>query len=97
MSTPALRVEVVYAGPAGAVRRELLLNAGCTVRDAVRASGLLESWPEIDLARNRVGIFGSLAPPDAPLRDGDRVEIYRPLIADPQEARRRRAGRARRE
>ncbi len=96
MSAPALRVEVVYAGRAGVVRRELRLNPGCTVGDAVRASGMLESCPEIDLARNRVGIFGRLTRPDAPLRDGDRVEIYRPLIADPKEARRRRAVKAKR-
>jgi len=96
MSAPALRVEVIYAGPAGVVRRELRLSAGCTVGDAVRESGMLESCREIDLARNRVGIFGRLAPPDAPLRDGDRVEIYRPLIADPKEARRSRAVKAKR-
>jgi len=96
VSAPALRIEVVYAGPAGAVRRELRLDAGCTAGDAVRASGVLEACPEIDLARNRVGIFGRLAPLDAPLRDGDRVEIYRALMADPKEARRRRAVKAKR-
>lgn len=96
MSTPALRIEVVYAGPAGVVRRELRLNPGCTLGDALRASGVLESCPEIDLARNRVGIFGRLAAPDAPLRDGDRVEVYRPLIADPKDARRIRARSAKR-
>jgi len=96
VSAPALRIEVIYAGPAGVLRRELRLNPGCTVGDALRASGMLESCPEIDLARNRVGIFGRLAAPDAPLRDGDRVEIYRPLIADPKEARRSRAERAKR-
>jgi len=96
VSAPALRIEVIYAGPAGVIRRELRLNPGCTAGDALRASGVLESCPEIDLARNRVGIFGRLATPDAPLRDGDRVEIYRPLIADPKDARRSRAKRAKR-
>ena len=85
------RVEVVYATPSRQARYPLRIAPGATVDDAIRASGVLEAFPEIDLARNRVGVFGRLVRPDQALRDGDRVEIYRPLTADPKEARRKRA------
>ncbi len=91
-----MRIEVIYAKPAGAIRRELRLDAHCTAGDAVQASGILDACPEIDPGRNRIGVFGRLARADTPLRDGDRVEIYRPLSAEPKEARRRRAAKARR-
>jgi hypothetical protein len=68
------------------------LPAGSRVRDAIVASGVLGEFDGIDLARNRVGIYGELVDLDRPLADGERVEIYRALIADPKEARRRRAG-----
>lgn len=84
-------VEVIYALPAEQVLVTRTLPAGATLRDAVVASGLLEKYPEIDLARNKVGIWSKLAKPDTPLRDRDRVEIYRPLIADPKEVRKQRA------
>ena len=61
------------------------------VYDAVRASGLLQRHPEIDLGRHRIGIYGRVVAKQAPLADGDRVEVYRPLLVDPKEARRRRA------
>jgi hypothetical protein len=61
------------------------------VREAIERSGLLAEFPEIDLANNKLGIWNKLAKPDALLRDKDRVEIYRPLIADPKEVRRQRA------
>ena len=64
---------------------------GLTVGDAIARSGILERFPEIDLAVNKVGVFGKLAKLDQVLEAGDRVEIYRPLIADPKEARKRRA------
>lgn len=86
-----LSVEVAYALP---LRQELLrvqLPAGSTLQQAIEASGLLRKHPEIDLRKNKVGVFGKLVRLDAPLRDGDRVEIYRPLIADPKETRRKRA------
>ncbi len=67
------------------------LPAGSTVQQAIDASGLRQKYPEIDLAKNKVGVFGKLTRPDAPLRDRDRVEIYRPLIADPKEVRKKRA------
>ncbi|NJN39715.1 MAG: RnfH family protein [Gammaproteobacteria bacterium] len=91
MSTEPLRVEVVYASSARQARYELRLEQGATVADAIRLSGVCLAFPEIDLARNRIGIHGALSSATRPLRDGDRVEIYRPLGADPKEARRRRA------
>jgi uncharacterized protein len=86
-----MRIEVVYATPAGQDVVEVELAEGATVQDAVIASGLLARFPEIDLATVAVGIFGERATLDDPLEQDDRVEIYRPLLADPKEARRRRA------
>jgi uncharacterized protein len=60
-----------------------------TVRDAIERSGLLNQFPEIDLASNKVGIFGKIVPLDARLSDGNRVEIYRPITADPETVERR--------
>jgi putative ubiquitin-RnfH superfamily antitoxin RatB of RatAB toxin-antitoxin module len=62
-----------------------------TAKQAIEASGILEHFPEIDLNTNKIGIFGKVAKLDATLTEGDRVEIYRPLIADPKEARKKRA------
>lgn len=87
----ALAVEVVYALPGRAVLARVEVPAGATLREAIGRSGLLEQFPEIDLARNRVGVFGRLRALDQPVAPGDRVEIYRPLAADPKERRRRRA------
>jgi uncharacterized protein len=80
-----LQIEIVYAMPQHERSVRLSMPPGATVRDALEKSGLLP------LARGRVGIFGKVVEEDAPLTDGDRVEIYRPLAADPKEARRRRA------
>jgi len=91
MSVDQLRVEVVYGTPERQMRYELRVEQGTTVADAIRISGVCEAFPEIDLVRIRVGIHGNLTRPAQPLRDGDRVEIYRPLRVDPSEARRRRA------
>ena len=93
----ALRVEVVYALPAREDAVLVELPAGAKVLDAVRASGIVERHPEIDLKTYRLGIYGKVVAAAAPLAAGDRVEIYRPLAMDPKEARRRRAlGKARR-
>ena len=86
-----LRVEVVYAQPREQSAVLVELPAGATVRRAIEASGLLERHPEIDLARQAIGIWGRSTALDAVLADGDRVEIYRPLVADPKSARRSRA------
>ena len=84
-----LRVSVAYSPRAGEVDLvELSLASGATVFDALRASGLLERHPAIQLSDQKVGVWGKLAAIDSPLRDGDRVELYRPLQVDPKEARR---------
>jgi putative ubiquitin-RnfH superfamily antitoxin RatB of RatAB toxin-antitoxin module len=87
----AWRVEVVYATPSRQEVIEIAARPGATIEQVIHESGLLERFPEIDLARNRVGIFGEIACLRDPVRDGDRVEIYRLLLVDPKEARRRRA------
>jgi hypothetical protein len=87
------RVEVAYATPLHQEVIELTVRSGASVEQVIRESGLLERFPEIDLARSRVGIFGEIANLQDPVRDGDRVEIYRTLLADPKETRRRRAER----
>ena len=86
-----IRVEVAYARADTQIIIPLEVDPEATVEDAIRHSGMLESFPEIDLAVNKVGIFGKLARPGSGLRPGDRVEIYRQLIADPKEVRRKRA------
>jgi putative ubiquitin-RnfH superfamily antitoxin RatB of RatAB toxin-antitoxin module len=91
MSGAEISVEVVYALPHQQPLLQVRLAEGATVEDAIRASGLLEAFPEIDLAKNKVGIFSKLVKLDEKVRDRDRVEIYRPLIADPKEVRRKRA------
>lgn len=86
-----LTVEVVYALPAVQRLKQIAVPPGTTVQQAIERSGILRDFPEIDLTKNKVGVFGKLTRLDAPLKDRDRVEIYRPLIADPKEMRRRRA------
>jgi len=63
-----------------------------SVEQAILRSGILKRFPEIDLATQKVGIFGKLVKLDAPVKEGDRIEIYRPIIADPKTVRRRRIG-----
>ena len=87
----SIRVEVVYPLPQKQEIFFVNLPAGATVRQAIEASGVLQKYPEIDLSKNKFGVFAKLAKPDALLRDRDRVEIYRPLIADPKEVRKQRA------
>ena len=84
-------VEVAYATPSRQELIEVTTRPGATIAQVIRASGILESFPEIDLSRQRVGIFGEIASLQDPVHDGDRVEIYRPLVADPKETRKRRA------
>ena len=86
-----IRVEVVYALPDKQEILVLRLPAGSTVREAIDRSGILQKYPEIDPEKNKLGIFAKLTKPEAVLRDRDRVEIYRPLIADPKEVRKQRA------
>ena len=86
----AIHIEVVYALPQETERVALKLPPGSTLRQALEASGLL-SKHKLDAATGKFGIFGKLSGPDTVLRERDRVEIYRPLIADPKEVRRARA------
>lgn len=91
-----ITIEVAYAAARGQTVLQLEVKNGTTIGEAIKQSGILQQFPEIDLALNKVGIFGKLARTDTLLRDRERVEIYRALIADPKEARRRRAQAARR-
>jgi len=91
MNAATINVEVIYALPHQQPLLRVRLAEGATVEDAIRQSGVLDAFPEIDLAKNKVGIFSKLVKLDETLRDRDRVEIYRPLIADPKEVRRKRA------
>jgi putative ubiquitin-RnfH superfamily antitoxin RatB of RatAB toxin-antitoxin module len=91
MTNEMLEIEVAYVKPGDQILRALQGKPGITVEQAIKDSGITEDCPEIDLGKNKVGIFGKAAKLDAELRPGDRVEIYRPLIADPKEARKKRA------
>lgn len=91
MNAAFFSVEVTYALPDEQTLLQVQVPEGATVESAIRASGVLETFPEIDLAKNKVGIFSKLVKLDEAVRDKDRVEIYRPLIADPKEVRRKRA------
>lgn len=86
-----INVEVVYALSGEQTLLKLDVPVGTTAEQAVQASGVLAKHPEIDMAASKLGIYGKLVKADVVLRDRDRVEIYRPLIADPKEVRRKRA------
>ncbi|WP_254926110.1 RnfH family protein [Bordetella genomosp. 11] len=86
-----LTVWVYYAHPRQAWSRRLQLPAGATVGDAVAACGFAQAFPDIDPWATGVGVFGRIVPASRPLVDGDRVEIYRALVFDPMDSRRRRA------
>lgn len=92
-SETEISVEVVYALPDRQRLLSLRVPSGCTAREAVDRSGIREEFPEIDPDRQPLGVFGRRCPPDRELREGDRVEIYRPLKADPKEVRRELAAR----
>ena len=89
----SLPVEVAYARPDQQKIITLQVAPGCTIQAAIEQSGILNQYPEIRLDQNKVGIFGKLSQLHAQLRAGDRVEIYRPLLADPKAARKKRATR----
>lgn len=91
MTEQTIDVEVAYARAKAQALVPVKGEAGMTLQDAIECSGILERFPEIDLGVNKVGIFGKLAKLDQPLQNGDRVEIYPPLIADPKQARKQRA------
>lgn len=87
-----MHVGVAYADKFKQTWLKLDVPDGSSVRDAIERSGLLGQFPEIDLEVNKVGIFGKITKLDATLVDGNRVEIYRPIIADPETVERRDRG-----
>jgi len=97
MTHSRLSVDVCYALPDAQTLITVDLPAGATVREAILASGIVARHPDIDLAKQKVGVYGKIRPLDAALADHDRVEIYRPLIVDPKTARQRRVEKSRRE
>ena len=91
MTSQHIMVEVAYALPNQQLIIPISIPPEANVEAAIRASGILEKFPEIDLNTNQIGIFSKLSKLDSPLRNLDRIEIYRSLIADPKEARKQRA------
>ena len=91
-----IRIEVAYALPERAVVKSVQLHAAATIEDALRAAAADPDFAGIDWGTTAAGIFGKVAPPAQVLNDGDRIELYRPLAADPKLARRARAKEARR-
>jgi putative ubiquitin-RnfH superfamily antitoxin RatB of RatAB toxin-antitoxin module len=87
----ALRIEVCYAHPEFQFLREVIMRAGATIAEAIHDSGIAVELNDVDLESCKVGIYGKIKAMETSLRDGDRIEIYRPLLADPKETRRRRA------
>jgi uncharacterized protein len=90
-----IRVQVCYLRPDLEILEDLAVPEGTTLRQAILLSNVLKTVPEIDLSVSRVGVYGKHKTPETVLRDHDRVEIYRPLIADPKESRRKRAEKSR--
>lgn len=91
MAERTIRVEVVYAGTEQPIQRRVEVADGCTVMQAIDASGIAAMLPGGAVDPARLGIFARKVTPDRLVREGDRIEIYRPLLLDPMEARRRRA------
>ncbi|MDQ2165433.1 MULTISPECIES: RnfH family protein [Vibrio] len=89
-----IHVEVVYALPHEQRVLNLVVDKNSTVETIIQQSGVLELYPEIDLSKNKVGIFSRNVKLDSTVRDRERIEIYRPLLADPKEIRRKRAEQA---
>jgi putative ubiquitin-RnfH superfamily antitoxin RatB of RatAB toxin-antitoxin module len=86
-----MHVQLSYATPAREIMLELQVAPGTTIEQAIAHSGLLADVPGIDLAVQLVGLYGKKAALDTVLRERDRIEIYRPLVADPKDSRRKRA------
>ena len=91
MNNEKINVELVYALPDEQTLLKFEVPQATKIVDAIKLSGILNKYPEIDLEKSKVGIFGKLSKMDTVLREKDRIEIYRPLIADPKEVRRKRA------
>jgi len=84
-------VEVAYALEKKQTLLELEVSEGTTLKQAIELSGIIDTYPQIDLTKDKTGVFGKIAKLDTVLREKDRIEIYRPLIADPKQIRKERA------
>jgi len=91
MRESLIKIEVVHARPEKQVLKSLVVPEGTTVQQAIELSGIRKDFPDLEVDPERLGVFGTRTTPGHVLVQGDRVEIYRPLIADPKEARRKRA------
>lgn len=93
VNAKTIQIEVAYATPARQLIMPLRVDESCTMVEAVKLSGICDVFPEIDMENLSLGIFGKTekTPESKVLKAGDRIEIYRPLVADPKEARKRRA------
>ncbi len=87
-----MKVGVFYASISRQANLTVDLPEGATIKDAIERSGILKQFPEIDLEQQKVGVFSKLSKLDATVEDGDRVEIYRPIICDPKTVKRRPKG-----
>lgn len=97
MSDQLMQIEVVYGTPTKQELISLQVEPGTSIEQAIELSGITSMFPEIDLKVNKVGVWNRAAKLKDELRDTDRIEIYRPLIADPKEVRKRRAEKAKEE
>jgi putative ubiquitin-RnfH superfamily antitoxin RatB of RatAB toxin-antitoxin module len=91
MSMNKIAIEIAYATPTKQIILALEVPSSCTIEEAIRLSRITESFPEIDLQKQKVGVFSKIKKLSDTLKAGDRIEIYRPLIIDPKEARRAKA------
>ncbi|MCE1182232.1 MAG: RnfH family protein [Rhodocyclales bacterium] len=84
-----MQIGVAYSEPGQQVWLNIEVPDEASAKEAIERSGILKQFPHIDLATQKIGVFGRLVKPDAPLKPGDRVEIYRVIIADPETVPRR--------
>ena len=96
MNDAEISIEVACALPDRQVVEALHVPVGCTAREAVQHSGIASAFPLLDIAQMTLGIYSRIVSDDYVLAEGDRVELYRPLLLDPKEARRQRAAKAKR-
>ncbi|MFT4939076.1 MAG: putative ubiquitin-RnfH superfamily antitoxin RatB of RatAB toxin-antitoxin module [Paraglaciecola sp.] len=94
MTDQQISIEVAYALPDRQTLLEVVIEQGTTVEQAIKASGIIKRFPQIDLSKDKVGIWNRTCKLSDEPKNGDRIEVYRPLIADPKEVRRRRAEKA---
>lgn len=91
LATQEINVELVYALPEHQTLLSFTVPTGTTLDQAIGLSGIQEHYPELELDTLKVGLFGKIAPRTQVLREKDRIELYRPLLADPKEVRKQRA------